>query len=227
VFLGHFAAGLAAKRAAPGISLGTLFLAAQLADLLWPILVLAGIERVKIRPGITAVTPLDFVSYPWSHSLLALSAWGVLLGLAYAVARRGRAGAALLVVLVLSHWILDVASHRPDMPLAPGTGPKLGFGLWSSLPATLAVELGLFALGVALYARATTPRDRTGTWALSSLVGFMTAVYLGSVFGPAPPSSRAVAWSGLAMWLLIAWGYWIDRHRRARAPSRALSPSGG
>jgi hypothetical protein len=212
VFLGHFAAGLAAKRAAPGVSLGTLFVAAQLADLLWPILVLTGVERVEIRPGITAVTPLDFVSYPWSHSLV---------GLAYAAARRGRAGASILVVLVLSHWILDVASHRPDVPLAPGAGPKLGFGLWSSLPATLVVELGLFALGVALYARSTSPGDRLGTWTLWSLVGFMTATYLGSVFGPVPPSARAVAWSAVAMWLLIAWGYWIDRHRQTRPTPRA------
>lgn len=216
MFLGHFAVAMAAKRAEPRVSLGTWFIAAQLADLLWPILVLLGVERVEVVPGITVVTPLDFVSYPWSHSLLMLATWGVLLGLIYAGrGERGLAGS-LLAVLVLSHWILDVVSHRPDMPLAPGGGPKVGFGLWNSRPATLAVELGLMALGVAIYARTTAPRDRTGTWALWSLVGFLLAIYLGSVFGPPPPSSKAVAWTGVAMWLLIAWGYWIDRHRRPR-----------
>jgi hypothetical protein len=117
---------------------------------------------------------------------------------------------------VVSHWILDLLSHRPDMPLLPRGGPKLGFGLWNSLPATLAVELALFAAGLALYARATAPRDRIGVWALWGFAGFMIAIYLGSVFGPPPPSVPAVAWGGFAMWLLIAWGYWIDRHRRPR-----------
>ena len=76
MFVGHFAAALGAKRAAPGASLGTLFLAAQLADIIWPNLVLAGIEIVEIDPGNTAFTPLAFVSYPYSHSLVALTVWG-------------------------------------------------------------------------------------------------------------------------------------------------------
>ncbi len=215
MFLGHFAVALAAKRAAPRISLGTLFLAAQLADLVWPVLLLMGLERVEITPGITAVTPFDFVSYPWSHSLVMSIVWGVLAAGAYAAAR-GRANAAILLPLVVSHWILDLLSHRPDMPLLPGAGPKLGFGLWNSVPATLAVELVLFAVGLAVYARATVPRDRTGVWSLWALAGFMVAIYLGSVFGPPPPSVTAVAWGGFAMWLLIAWGYWIDRHRQPR-----------
>jgi hypothetical protein len=214
VFLGHFAVALAAKRAVPRLSLGSLFIAAQFADLLWPVLVLAGVEQVEVRPGITTVTPLDFVSYPWSHSLAMLAVWGVLLGAAVMAARRGGAAAAMIAALVVSHWLLDVASHRPDMPLSPGDSQKLGLGLWNSRPATLVVELGLYALGLAVYARSTEPRDRVGRWALWSLVGFLGALYLGSVFGPPPPSRRAVAWSGVAMWLLIAWGYWIDRHRR-------------
>jgi len=213
MFLGHFALAMAAKRATPRLSLGSLFVAAQFADLLWPILVLAGVEQVEVRPGITTVTPLDFVSYPWSHSLAMLALWGALLGLAFVAARRGGA-AGMIAALVVSHWLLDVASHRPDMPLSPGGSQKLGLGLWNSLPATLVVELGLYALGVAVYARTTEPRDRVGRWALWSLVGFLGAIYLGNVFGPPPPSGRAVAWSGIAMWLLIAWGYWIDRHRR-------------
>ena len=80
MFIGHFGLGFAAKRAAPGVSLAILFLAAQFADTLWPFLVAAGVEQVRIDPGHTAVTPLDFVSYPWSHSLLMLAVWGVLLG---------------------------------------------------------------------------------------------------------------------------------------------------
>jgi len=49
VFIGHFAVAFAAKRAVPEVSLGTLFLAAQLADLVWPTLVLLGFEQFAIR----------------------------------------------------------------------------------------------------------------------------------------------------------------------------------
>jgi hypothetical protein len=213
LFIGHFAVAFAAKRAAPEISLGTLFLAAQLADLIWPTLVLLGIESFAIRPGITAVTPLDFTRYPYSHSLVALTGWGAVLGIAYCFWRRRARGAAVLVAVVLSHWLLDVVSHRPDVPLTLFGAERLGFGLWHSVVGTLAVEGALFAAGVAVYARTTRPLDRTGRWSLIALVAFLIVVYLASIFGPPPPSTAAVAWSAQAIWLLVAWGYWVDRHR--------------
>jgi membrane-bound metal-dependent hydrolase YbcI (DUF457 family) len=217
MFIGHFAVGFAAKKTAPAVSLGSLFLACQLADLVWPTLVLARVEQVEIRPGITVVTPLDFVHYPYSHSLIALFLWGAALGFAYKLLRRSAwAAPVVLALVVLSHWVLDVVSHRPDMPVTL-TGPeRLGLGLWNSLPATLAVELILFALGVLIYQRATVPKDRTGTFALAGLVAFLLIVYFASLFGPPPPTAAAVAWSAQAMWLLVAWGYWIDRHRLPR-----------
>jgi hypothetical protein len=217
MFIGHYAAGLAAKRLAPTISLGTLFLAVQLADLIWPTLVLLGVEQVEIAPGITAVTPLDFVYYPYSHSLVTLAGWGVLLGAGYFVVRRARLFEGLVLALaVLSHWVLDVVSHRPDMPFGLDGGDRVGLGLWYSRPATLVVELALFALSVMLYARATAPRDRAGRWGFWALVGFLLAVYLANLFGPPPPSVAAVAWAGQALWLLVLWGYWLDRHRQPR-----------
>jgi hypothetical protein len=217
MFIGHFAVALAAKRAAPGISLGTLILGAQLADLVWPTLVLLGIESFAIRPGITAVTPFDFIRYPYSHSLFGMAAWGAALALGYFAVRRKPGAALLLFAVVLSHWLLDFVSHRPDLPLTLTGAERFGLGLWHSRVATLAVEGLLFAGGVWLYARATRPRDRTGRWSLAALVIFLAAMYLGSVFGPPPPSVTAVAWVGQGIWLLVAWGYWIDRHR---APSR-------
>jgi hypothetical protein len=214
MFLGHFAVAFAAKRAAPEIPLGTLFLAAQLADLVWPTLVLLGVEWFEIRPGITAVTPLDFVHYPWSHSLVALALWGAALGGAWIAWRRRAWPGVVLFALVVSHWLLDAASHRPDMPLTIGGAERVGLGLWNSVAATLAVEALLFAAGIAVYARATRALDRTGSWALGGLVCFLALVYLASVLGPPPPDIAAVAWSAQAIWLLVAWGYWIDRHRR-------------
>lgn len=216
MFLGHFALGFAAKKAAPAVSLGMLFLAAQFVDLLWPTLLLFGIERVSIAPGITVVTPLDFEYYPITHSLVAGAFWASALGMAYALIGRSLRGGAVFGSLVLSHWLLDLVVHRPDLPIVP-YGLKVGLGLWNSLPLTLLVEFGLLALGVWIYARITVPRNRTGVWAFRALVAFLVLVYVANVFGPPPASVGMIAGAGHAMWLLVLWGYWVDRNRAARS----------
>jgi hypothetical protein len=221
VFIGHFALGFGAKRLVPKASLGTLFLACQLADLLWPTLVLAGAESFQVEPGMTAVTPLDFTHYPYSHSLLGLAVYGLVLGLSYGVVRRDAKGVLVLGALVVSHWLLDFASHRPDMPLTFGGAGRYGLGLWDSIGATMLVEIPLFAGGVLLYAFGTRATAQRGTWGLWSLVGFLTIVYFANLFGPPPPNVEAVAWSAQAIWLLVLWAYWVDRHREARAAGAA------
>lgn len=213
MFLGHFGVGFGAKRFAPRTSLGTLFLASQFIDLLWPLLLLVGAERVAIVPGITVVTPLDFTHYPWSHSLLTVAIWGVLFGATYYLVKRYKAGAWVCGAAVVSHWVLDLVLHRPDLPILPGGDYRAGFGLWDSLAATLVLELAFFAVGLTLYLRTTTASDRIGSISLWSLVAFLLLVYAGNLFGAPPPSVTAIAWLGQAQWLLIAWGYWIDRHR--------------
>ncbi len=215
MFIGHFGVGLGLKRAAPQISLGTLFLASQFIDLLWPTLLLLGVEQVEIAPGITRVTPLDFTHYPVSHSLLAVAGWAALFALVYGLIRKYAAGAWICGIAVISHWLLDFLSHRPDLPLMPGGGIKVGLGLWNSLPATLVVEFLVFGIGAWLYLRCTRAADRTGSIALWALFGFLVIVHLGNLFGPPPPSVPAIAWSAQAQWLIVLWGYWIDRHRQA------------
>ncbi len=212
MFIGHIGLALAAKSVAPKPLLGTLTLAAQWADGLWPIFLLLGWEQVRIVPGITAVTPLLFVSYPYTHSLIADVFWGVILGGVYFALRRDRNAAFWLFALVISHWVLDFISHRADMPLWPG-GAMYGLGLWYSVPATLFVEFGLFGFGVVVYARVTRPRDRLGSVLLWIFIAVLAVIYLMSVFGPPPPSVEVLAWSGLLGWLFLAWAYWIDRHR--------------
>jgi len=212
MFLGHFGVGMGAKALAPRVSLGTLFLAAQFVDLLWPTLLVLGIERVRIDPGATRVTPLDFAYYPITHSLAITILWGLAFALVYQALRRYPRGALILGAAVVSHWLLDAVVHRPDLPLYPG-GPLVGLELWSSLAATLAVELLTFAAGIGLYLRATRARDATGIWAFWGLVAFLGAVYAANLFGPPPPSVQAIAWVGHAQWLLVAWAYWVDRHR--------------
>jgi len=216
MFIGHFGLALAAKKVAPKPSLGTLVLAAQLVDGVWPIMLLLGWEKVEIQPGITAVTPLLFVSYPYTHSLVAGAIWAALLGGGYYLLRRDLVGSGWIAALVLSHWVLDFVSHRPDLPVLP-EGPKVGLGLWYSLPATLVVEFALFGIGTWLYASATRPRDRVGTFALWAFIAVVAVIYLMAVLGPPPPSVPILALSGLLGWLFVAWAYWIDRHRETVA----------
>lgn len=217
MFLGHYAVALGAKPFAPRTSLGTLAAAAVALDLIWPLLVLAGIERVRIVPGATAFTPLDFEFYPWSHSLLMALAWAALFGALYLAVRRDRCGALVVAALVASHWALDVLVHRPDLPLLPGGGVRIGLGLWNSVPASVALELGLFALGAWLYERASRARDTIGRRAWVALLAAALLIFAGNAFGPPPPDARAIAWTGLAQWLFVAWAAWIDHHR-ASAP---------
>jgi hypothetical protein len=214
MFIGHFALGFALKRIEPRVSLATAFLAAQLADTVWPFLVVAGVERVTIAPGDTAVTPLRFDSYPWSHSLLTLSIFGGLFaGIHFALRRQARA-AVLLGVLVISHWLLDFVSHRADMPLTPWTSSKLGLGLWGSVPATIAVEGALFGVGVALTLSATRPSDAIGRWGLVAFVAFLVLAYVGNLLGPPPPSVQSLGWFSIfAPALLLPAIAWIDSHR--------------
>jgi len=212
MFLGHFAIGFAGKRLAPRASLGTLFMAAQFIDLLWPTFLLFGFERVIIEPGNTPFTPLNFVHYPWSHSLVAVINWGLLFGATYFLIRHDWRTGLILGLVVISHWVLDLVTHAPDLPLWPG-GERVGLGLWYSTAGTLAVEITFFVLGILMYFRSTSARDSTGQWTLWILIGLLFVIYLGNVFGPPPPGVEAIAWVGQAQWLLVAFGYWVDRHR--------------
>lgn len=215
MFIGHFGAGFGAKALAPRVSLGWLFAAAQFIDLLWPALLLAGVERVRIAPGATAVTPLVFEHYPVSHSLAAVLGWAVLVGGTYFALRKDRRGAIVLAGLVVSHWVLDAIVHAPDLPLAPGVATVVGLGAWNSPALSFAIEVPLFAAGAWVYARRTAPADAVGGWAFAGLLAFLLAIHAGNLLGPPPPSVEAIAWVGQAQWLLVLWAYWVDGHRRA------------
>ena len=215
MFLGHVALGLAAKRATPHVSLALLVLACQLADVLWPVFLALGLEEVRIDPGNTAFTPLDFVSYPYSHSLLLLFAWGAAFALLCRFLVGGRGVLAVIMALVVSHWVLDVITHRPDLPVYPG-GPELGYGLWNSIPWTLVVELTMYAVGLWMYLRATRARDSIGRWAFTALAAFLLVAYLANLAG-APPSVPALYITAIiASVVLMFWSWWADYHRAQR-----------
>jgi hypothetical protein len=212
MFIGHYALGLAAKRVTPGVSLGVLFAAAQFADILWPFLLAAGLEQVRIDPGNTAFTPLDFVSYPYSHSLVLLIVWGLAMG--WIFGRGHRRAVAVIAALVVSHWVLDFITHRPDMPLYPG-GPRFGLGLWNSVAATVAIEVPMYLAGVWLYLRATRARDGIGRWGFVLLASLLLVIYVGDALSAEVPPSVGVLIGVAALGgvLFTVWSWWADRHR--------------
>lgn len=216
MFIGHFGLGMGAKKVAPAISLGTLLLAAQFVDLLWPTFLILGWEEVAIQPGITVVNPLNFTYYPYTHSLLTGVFWGLLLGIMYYLFKKSIKGALVVGSLVLSHWFLDLLVHRPDLPLYPGSEIMAGFGLWNSIPGTLLLEGFLFLGGLYLYIKTTGAKNKIGIFVLWVIVSLLLLIYASNFFAPPPDSVQAIGWAGQLQWLFIGLGYWVDKHRSVK-----------
>jgi hypothetical protein len=249
MLVGHFAAGLLAKRAAPKTSLGTLILGAMLADCLAAVFLIAGVEHWRMVPGERGIRSVDLYDIAISHSLATGILWGALLAAIVGQARflkkrerrpprppgplsadstdglrarrslRGRPtwGAWAIFIVCISHWFLDVASHLPDMPLAPGFGLKLGLGLWTSLPATIAVEGSMWAVALFLYARVTRSRSRVLAVVFWIVVVLLTAIWIANFFAPPVPADGSAVTGApqslVFFGLVIAWAYWMNRTR--------------
>lgn len=213
MFIGHFGVGFGAKKIDTKPSLGTLFFAAQFIDLLWPILLLLGIEEVKIDPGNTVFTPLNFVYYPFTHSLAGVLFWGIVVGAGYYLIKKNSKTALLLGALVVSHWVLDLLVHAPDLPIVPGLDVKIGLGLWNSFALSLIVELVIFAVGTFFYFQVTKAKNKKGNYGFWGLIIFLLLIYFMNIFGSTPPSAEAIAWVGNLQWIFVLWAYWVDRNR--------------
>ena len=212
MFVGHLALALAAKRAVPKAPLGWLMAAVTTLDLIWPVFLVAGVEQVRVSPGATAFTPLVFESYPWSHSLLMALLWGVLLA---ALGRWRGFSPQLgywLFGLVISHWVLDFVTHAPDMPLWPGGSPRLGLGLWNSIPGTFAIEGLMWVAGIALYLRGRRATRWIGPVAFWSFVIVCTFMWAAGPWSPPPPDARSLAWFALIGWIVLPWTAIADRY---------------
>ena len=208
MFIGHFAVGLLSRRDEKLPSLAMMFLAVQLLDLIWPILVLLGVETLSIDPGNTKLTHLSFDYYPYSHSLLAAFIWSLIIGALYFLFNKNRRGSLILGGLVMSHWILDFITHKPDLPLTPFSETKVGLGLWNYPTIEIVLEILIFGLGAWLYFKSSNFKKRTSFWIL---IAFLLVVHLMNLFGPPPPNIMAVAWSANLMWLIILWAWWVER----------------
>jgi cellulose synthase/poly-beta-1,6-N-acetylglucosamine synthase-like glycosyltransferase len=221
MFVGHYALALAAKRAAPQTSLGTLFAAAQLADMAWPVFLLLGWERVHLVGGTNPFLGLAFDAYPISHSLVTLLAWGLLFGVLYRQRRRYARGGLVVALLVVSHWVLDFLTHILDLPLYPG-GPKVGLGLWNSPAGTVSVEALMFVAGIWIYVTTTRAQDGVGRYGLWALLALLALSYVASLFAGPPPTLAALEIGGIVFgWLFVGWAAWADGHRDTALPDTA------
>jgi hypothetical protein len=224
MFLGHYGVAFALKRAEPKLSLGTLFVAVQLADLLWGIFILLGWEHARIVPGYTAVTPLEFLDYPISHGLLAAVIWGIVAAALYYSwptrdTTRHWQAAVIVGVAVFSHYPLDVLVHVADLPITGNDSPKLGLGLWNNPTATMIAELLVFGIGLALYVTLRSNRHPVRLFRLAIVVLLLVGIYLASLYGPLPPNMTVVAVSGIVFIpAAAALAAWADR----RATSQEL-----
>lgn len=213
MFIGHFAVALGAKKTTPKVSLGTMFMASQFIDLLWPLFLLLGLERAEVNTAHPA-TPIDFTYYPYSHSLLFVCIWAMAFAGIHFLFKRDKRNALVLGSLVLSHWFLDLIVHRPDLPLMMN-GPYLGMGLWNTYWMGFILETILFLTAVVLYFRTTKVLNKRGKWGSVFLMASLAFIHLGNMFGPPPPSITIVAYAGNLTWIFVVLGYWVDRNRKS------------
>jgi membrane-bound metal-dependent hydrolase YbcI (DUF457 family) len=214
MFIGHFAVGFAVKKYAPRLSLGWLFLAVQFLDLLWPTFLLLDVEHVAINHDSSQLTPLTFTYYPFSHSLVMALVWSFLFGMIFLALRKNFKYACILALCVFSHWVLDFIVHYPDLPLYPGNSPKVGLKLWSLPVIENTVEIILFIIGVFIYLRATAATNKTGVYALWTLIVLLLGAYAGNIVGQVPADLKVLAWSAQLMWVFVVLAFWADHNRR-------------
>jgi hypothetical protein len=222
MLIGHYGAAFALKPVEPRVSLGVLFVATQFADILWIVLVLAGVEKVRLAPGADA--PIEFTSYPWSHSLVMSVVWAAAAFLLvrllpiYKGPRHTRA-ALVVAACVLSHWFLDLPMHRPDLPVG-FHGPYAGFGIWNSPTLGILVEAAALIAGFWIYRR----KALRPNYGLLVLALFLLVVLIINTYGPPPRNVAALASSGLAFYVFVAAvAWWLDRPATADTGAREAS----
>jgi hypothetical protein len=214
MFIGHYGVSFAAKPVGTRVPLWVWFIAVQWLDVIWSVLVLIGIEKLRIVPGFTEANPYDLYYMPYTHGLPGSIVCSLILGGIVALFTTGNRGATVLLVAAasFSHWILDLVVHTSDLPLYDNTA-KVGFGLWRHVAFSLPLELIVLGLGAWLYARVTefaSPGRRYLFW---SFVIFLTVLQVYANFSPPPSSPEAMAVTVLALYgvlvLLAAWVEWM------------------
>ena len=216
MLVGHYGVALAGRRCRQSQPLWAFAAATQLLDIVWCVLILAGVEHFAPAPGLPG-SPLIFTHYPWSHSLPAALAWSVLTWL---LTRKhfGARGAWLLALVVFSHWPLDLLVHRPDLLLWPG-GPRVGLGLWDHPLLERALEVFIVAAGALWWSLCPRLEGRS-PWRAIIFAGVLVLLFLAA--GSGQPASPVVIGSmGLGFYLFaIVLAWFVDRPRRAANASQ-------
>jgi hypothetical protein len=210
MFVGHYAASLAAKAAEPRAPLWTYVIAAQFMDIGWAGLVAAGVEKVRVDPSLPG-SALDLYYMPWTHSLPGALAWSLAGGLlARLVLKLPARAAALIGTVVFSHWLLDLLVHRPDLAVWPG-GSKLGLGLWNAPVVEQAVEIGLLAVAGAWWVGERV-REGRRIWPAALFLAGLVVLQIVAMLTPPGGDPMQMGVMTLAAYLVAAGFAWlIDR----------------
>jgi hypothetical protein len=205
MFIGHYGPAFAAKAPVKAIPLWLLFVAVQWLDVCWSVLILTGVEKVRIVPGFTEGSALDLYYMPYTHGLIGALILSLVFGaIALLFVRERRAAVvAVVAIAVFSHWLLDLVVHMPDLPLFDNS-MKVGFGLWRWLRISLPLELVTLLAGAIIYARAVPSKTRIGDLLLWLFVAAMAAVELYVAFGPKPSTPAAEAQTALFAYGVLA-----------------------
>jgi len=165
--------------------------------------------------GYTKMNALEFLYFPYTHSLLMGAVWGVVVGALYWLLKKDKRGAVIVGLCVLSHWFFDLVVHTADLPLTPFSDYKAGFGLWNYVVVTMIVETLIFLTGTYIYATFTKAKNKSGKWGLWTLVTFLLAFSFYNTFAPPPPDSVTILFYSLIilMGVIIGLAYWVDRNR--------------
>jgi hypothetical protein len=231
MFLGHFGVAFALKRAEPKLSLGTLFVATQLVDLLWGVFLLLGWEHVRILPDDNPLLTLQFYDYPISHSLVGALGWGLAAAALYYSwptrdTTRHWQASALVGAAVASHWLLDLIVHVPDLPLAGNDSPKLGLGLWRHFGLSVALELLVLGAGFAIYLKGRSRRHPVRPVRLAIVLILLVGTYAASIVGPPPSSATTIGAADIVFMLFVAaLAAWADRAAEHRGLVNAAHPA--
>jgi hypothetical protein len=214
MFAGHYGIAFGAKPAAKQVPLWVWFIAVQWLDVIWSLLVLAGIEKVRIVPGFTEANTLDLYYMPYTHGLPGAIVLSLIFGGVVGMFIKGNRGTTILLVAAasFSHWVLDLVVHVPDLPLYDNSA-KVGFGLWRNVALSFPLELIVLGLGAWLYARAAGFASTRGRYAFWGFVAVLAVLQVVANFGSAPSSPESMAITALGLYLglalLAAWVEWF------------------
>jgi hypothetical protein len=218
MFIGHYAPAFVAATSPKSPRLGALFVAAQLVDIAFFSFLILGVEKMRMLPGATVMNGMDLYDMPWTHSLAGAIGWGILFTIAVKLLRGSWTAGAIGGGVVVSHWLIDLLVHRPDLTLA-GSPPKFGLGLWNHPWIEMPLEIAFAFGGLWFFVSRTRAIGTMGKWSPWALAVGMAVLQAVNWTTPQPteagPAPASTGWLGLFAYALLAvLAWWVARTRR-------------